>query len=226
MPEPAVIPERRPLSTRDTAWAKAVADWLGRLGASPNGISTSGMIAALVAGACLVVTAHVEPIWAAVCFVAAAVLIVLRLLANMFDGMVALSTGKTSFVGELFNEIPDRVSDAAILIGAGYAVGGRIDLGYAAACMALFLAYLRAEGKVAGAHQEYCGPMAKQQRMLVVIVASCLAAILPSAWAQEVEVTTKLGVMSWAMVTILAGGVVTVVRRLAKIVAVLQEVKR
>jgi len=41
-----------------------------------------------------------------------------------------------------------------------YAQGGQIELGWLAACIALFIAYVRAQGKAAGAHQEFCGPMA------------------------------------------------------------------
>jgi phosphatidylglycerophosphate synthase len=52
--------------------------------------------------------------------------------------MVAIEAGTASPVGELYNEVPDRVSDTATLIGAGYAVGGHPTLGYVAACLALF----------------------------------------------------------------------------------------
>ena len=45
----------------------------------------------------------------------------LRLTANMLDGMVALASCRDSKVGELYNEVPDRVSDAAVFIGVGYA---------------------------------------------------------------------------------------------------------
>ena len=80
-------------------------------------------------------------------FLAAAALIQLRLAANMFDGMVALETGRASPTGELFNEVPDRVSDAAMFIGAGYAAGGNPTLGYLAACLALFVTYVRGRGR-------------------------------------------------------------------------------
>jgi phosphatidylglycerophosphate synthase len=86
--------------------------------------------------------------------VLAAVGVQLRLLANMFDGMVAIETGRTSAVGELYNEVPDRVSDTAVLVGAGYAAGGCPVLGYVAALLAVFIAYVRAQGRVAGASQE------------------------------------------------------------------------
>src|SRR6478672_1892595 len=55
------------------------------------------------------------------CSVAGAVCVQLRLLANLLDGMVAVASNRTSKLGELFNEFPDRLSDAATLIGLGYA---------------------------------------------------------------------------------------------------------
>src|SRR5207245_4613587 len=114
-----------------------------------------------------------------VAWLAAALLIQLRLLANMLDGMVAIECRRASPVGELFNEVPDRISDVATLIGAGYAAGGDVTLGYLAACVALFTAYVRAMGKAAGANQEFGGPMAKQQRMFIVTVIAVYCAVVP-----------------------------------------------
>src|ERR1043166_10194144 len=92
-------------------------------------------------------------------WLAVAVLVQRRLTANMLDGMVALDSGRASRVGELYNEVPDRVSDAAVFIGAGFAFGGNVTLGYAAAILSIFTAYVRAAGKIAGAQNEFCGPM-------------------------------------------------------------------
>jgi phosphatidylglycerophosphate synthase len=218
MPPPAT-PERRPLATRETSWAKAIAAALGRGGASPNGISLAGMLAAVLAGVGLALTPHVTGPWPSVCFLAAALLAVIRLLANMFDGMVALATGRRTPAGELFNEVPDRVSDAAILIGAGYATGGHVELGYAAACAALFVAYVRAEGKVAGGNQEYGGPMAKPQRMAVVIAACVLASFVPQSGLID---ETRLGIVGWALLVILVGCVYTAASRLRAVAATLK----
>ena len=65
-----------------------------------------------------------------VMFLLAVAGIVVRGMGNLLDGMVAVGSGKASPFGELFNEIPDRVSDIAILIGAGYAAGGNPTLGF------------------------------------------------------------------------------------------------
>ena len=75
-------------------------------------------------------------------WLAAAVFIQLRLIANLLDGMVAVEGRKGGPTGDLWNEAPDRISDAAIFIGAGYAAGSASVLGFAAALVAVFVAYV------------------------------------------------------------------------------------
>ena len=170
------------------------------------------MFFGIAAGGLLAATSHVPPLFARVCFLLAAVMVQLRLVCNLLDGMVAVKTHRASRTGELFNEIPDRISDPATLIGAGYALGGLPWLGYIAACMALFTAYIRAVGKVAGAQQEFCGPMAKQQRMALVTVACLPAAI----W-------TTTPILTIALWIVLAGELLTVPNRLIRIAIALRK---
>src|SRR5437899_7943244 len=115
MPEPAL--DRRPLASRNTRWANALAGALARQGVSPNAISVAGLVAGILAGVAFVATAFTEAWVDRLCWVAGAVCVQLRLLANLLDGMVAVASNRTSKVGELFNEVPDRLSDAATLIG-------------------------------------------------------------------------------------------------------------
>jgi len=140
----------------------------------------------------------------------------LRLTANMFDGMVALESGRDSKVGELYNEVPDRVSDAAVFIGAGYAWGGNVALGYIATILAIFTAYVRAAGKIAGAPNEFCGPMAKQHRMLVITVACLYCMFVPRSWQVFHLGDLDIGVMTLALTVIIGGCLITVVRRLQR----------
>ena len=114
-------------------------------------------------------------------FVMAAVFIQLRLLANMLDGMVAIASGKASSVGELYNEIPDRISDTAILVAAGFAAGGEPNLGWAAAAMALFVTYIRALGKGMGVPGLFQGPMSKSHRMFTLTLTCLYLAFAPDA---------------------------------------------
>lgn len=196
------------------------AEVLARAGISPNTISLFGMCAGIAAGASLAATFLAPSPWARILFVIAAALILLRLLCNMLDGMVAVATGRASPLGELFNEIPDRISDAATLIGFGYAAGSSPRLGYLSAVVAIFVAYVRAAARVAGAPQDYRGPMAKQQRMLVVILASLFLACSPAAWQPQIA-TDGWSVPIVALLIIIAGGVITAARRLTRAATVL-----
>ena len=154
-------------------------------------------------------------------WLAGAVGIQLRLLANMLDGMVAIASGKASPMGELYNELPDRVSDVAIIIGAGYAAGGSPTLGYLAACVAVITAYVRAVGKAAGASNLFLGPMAKPHRMFTLTMASLLIFALPHKWQLDWS-ERHLGLISAALAIILLGGCITTYRRVAAIVRHLQ----
>lgn len=210
-------PDRRPINSRNHPLAIRTASRLAALGATPNGISTAGMIAGLVGGFCFWGTAATG--WETVFFLLAALCMQLRLQANMYDGMVAIQTKQASPVGELYNEVPDRVSDTAFFVGAGYAAGGIPELGYLATITALFTAYVRAEGKVAGAPQEYCGPMAKQHRMAVLTAAAVYAGLAPKGWQPNLW---GGGAISIALLVIVLLGGVTTVRRLARTVRALR----
>lgn len=194
-----------------------MAEW----GVSPNSISLAGMVAGILAGGAFAATQLLPDFWRPAFFLAAA-LIQLRLLANMLDGMVAVQTKTDSPVGELFNEIPDRVSDSFTIIGAGYALGGSAELGFVATCLAIFLAYLRAQGKVAGAHQEYCGPLAKPQRMFLLTVVALICTFAPAAWMNLETPVAGWGLVAWGLVFLIVGELITAARRLARISAALK----
>ena len=215
MNEDRYHPERRPIASRElTVWKRAAA-WLARQGVSANTISLAGMAAGLAAGAAFALSSRPE--WERWAFLAAALLMQLRLMANMLDGMVAVQTGRASLIGELFNEIPDRLSDAAILVGAGYAAGSQPELGYIAACVALFVAYVRAEGKAAGAHQEFCGPMAKSHRMFTLTAFALYCGLTPKSWQPTLPWPPAAGLLAAGLLLIAVGGVATAVRRLVRI---------
>ena len=220
MAEPAGL-DRRPIAARRLRVFQAMASWLARRGASANAISVAGMVCGLAAGAALCGTArcpeHARALWAA-----AAALVPLRLLANMLDGMVALERGIASKVGELYNEVPDRVSDSAVLVGLGYAAGGHPAWGWAAALAAMLTAYVRATGKAAGTRNEFCGPMAKQQRMFFTIVTAAFCAAAPAPWQSFTLDGRPVGVPAAVLAFITAGSLFTAARRLARIAAALR----
>ncbi|MBI5939575.1 MAG: CDP-alcohol phosphatidyltransferase family protein [Caulobacterales bacterium] len=203
---------RRPLKTRSKAWAGALAAELGRQRVSPDVISmTSVAFAAL--GAALLLTAGLEdqPVLRGLMLVMAAVCVQLRLLANMLDGMVAVEHGLGSSAGPIWNELPDRIADALVLVGAGYAAWGMgmtagSWLGLLAALLAVLTAYVRELGRGLDFPADFSGPMAKPHRMFALTVTCVLSALEP-LWRGEGQVLMLgLGVIA-------AGTAWTVVRR-------------
>ncbi len=168
--------DRRPIAARQATWAIRLADALAAGGVSANAISVWGMIAGIASGLALAGTSQSAGLLLPLAWLGGAALVGLRLLANMLDGMVAERRGICSPVGSLYNEIPDRVSDVATLLGLGYAHGSDPVLGWAAALLAVLTAYVRAQVAVSGAPQDFRGPMAKPHRMAVVIIAAVVAA--------------------------------------------------
>lgn len=195
--------ERRPLKSRQWRFSIALAAWLARRGVTPNAISLFGLAAGILGGVMLGLTVLGDVPW--LFWLLAAGFVQLRLLSNLIDGMVAVESGRRSPLGELFNEVPDRISDAATLIGLGFAAGGTPWLGFVAAILAVFVAYVRAAAKLAGAPQDYSGPMAKPHRMFVVTV-TCLASVVSPAWP----------LATIALAVIAAGSILTAARRLVR----------
>ena len=206
--------ERRPIAARELGFSQRGAQWLAAHGISPNLISVSGVVFSALAGAAFWSTNH-WPQTARLAWIAGAALVQLRLLANMWDGMVAVATGRASRLGELFNEVPDRLSDTFTLIGLGYAWGGYPMLGYLAALAAVFTAYVRAVAKVAGCPQDYCAPMAKQQRMFTVTLVAIYLGLTPAAW-QPYCAACRFGLSGWALCLIFLGTLLTAGRRLIR----------
>ncbi|MBI5864655.1 MAG: CDP-alcohol phosphatidyltransferase family protein [Planctomycetes bacterium] len=213
--------DRRPIASRNTGWARAASEWLAGRNVSANAISVAGMFSGVLSGAALAITSITWSPLDRIAWLGGALFAQLRLVGNLLDGMVAIASGKASPVGELYNEIPDRISDSAILIGLGYAAGGSPMCGWLAALAAMFTAYVRAQGKAAGAPSDFGGPMAKQQRMFVVTLGSVLCAALPSAWRPMTP--DGWGLAAGALVLIGVGSFFTAMLRLFRIAAALRQ---
>lgn len=194
------LANRRPLKSRGTGWASAITRLLLKTPVTPNQISTIGVLISLL-GAWAYVEAPRGP-WL---YLAGALAIQLRLLCNLFDGLVAVEGGRKSAYGALYNEVPDRIEDSVFLAAFGYAAG-LLWLGLTAALLAAVTAYVRALGGTLGFPQDFRGPMAKQQRMAALTIGS-VAALVEALWQGT----------HWALVVTLAiivvGAVATIARR-------------
>ncbi len=207
---------RRPLALRDLGcWT-----WLLRKfttsGITPNQVSVFGMIFGVSAGALLAVSPLLElgSMPQRILLLGSVILVILRGACNIFDGVLAVETGRASRVGLLYNEVPDRISDIGILIGAGYAIGSHPTLGWAAALGSLATAYIRVQVQLAGASPDYSGPMAKPARMAILCVSLGLLALIPLNWWPSPAGWQGFGLIGGTLALITLGTLVTTIIRL------------
>jgi phosphatidylglycerophosphate synthase len=205
---------RRPLKTRERRWPRSLARRLAAAGIRPNQVSAASVVFAAAAGAFLAFTVESTGDTCGPFFLAAAICVQLRLLCNLVDGLLAIEGGLGSPAGEIWNDLPDRIADPLILVGAGLAVRGLpggLTLGWVAALLALLTAYVRVLGGSVGLPQSFSGLMAKPHRMFAVTV-GCVGSAVESA----------LGRPPWilylALVVVVIGSAATAVRRTVKIV--------
>ena len=196
--------ERRPIASRNSKLAAQVAKALAERGVSPNHISQGSMVFAALAGLAFWLSGMTDGVVYVLCLLAAALGCQFRLLCNLFDGMVAVEGGRGAPDGPFWNEAPDRLADALVLVGLGLGTG-QPGLGWAAAAFAIGTAYLRELGSAQGLAADFRGPMAKPQRMAVATVAAILAIFVP-----EVLGWSVLSLALWAIVL---GSAITILRR-------------
>jgi phosphatidylglycerophosphate synthase len=208
-------PARRPLKSREKGWAKGLAGLLLHWRVSPNSISIASVFFAAGAGAALYFSGQSLSTRRALLLLLAAAGIQLRLLCNLMDGMVAVEGGLQTKAGEVYNDLPDRVADAIIFVGAGYAARGLpydLALGWSAALLAVFTAYVRLLGGAVGLKQSFIGPMAKPHRMATLTVACLLSTV-------ETRFLRTGSILWFALIVIDLGCVLTIFRRTGRIVA-------
>ena len=192
---------RRPLTSRNSAWAARLASWAVEKGITPNQISQASMAFAALGFALYALSPHGPGIVQFLCLILAAATLQARLVCNLIDGMVAIEGGKGAKDGPFWNEAPDRVSDLLFFTGAGIAAG-HPALGALAAALAIATAYLRELGRAEGFPPDFSGPLAKPQRMAVLTAGTGLASLYASEWT--------LTVTLWIIVI---GTGITVLRR-------------
>ncbi len=213
---------RREIPQRTTGWAQSVARRAQALGLTPNGVSIASMVVAAIGCAAFVAVGAADSAGAGAARVGwllvAAAMPPLRLLCNMLDGMLAVEGGLQSPTGDLYNELPDRVSDVLFLAGAGYAaaaVPGSSTVGWLVATLALLTAYVRSLGAAQGLANHFEGPMSKPRRMWVLVAGALLSLAEPFT-------TTRFGlppgtILVAALAVIGVGSLVTIIVRLSLI---------
>jgi len=185
-----------------------------RLGISADAVSYSSIAAAALAALCLWQAG--EHPWL---LIPAAGFCYLRLWLNMLDGMVALASGKASRRGEILNDLPDRVSDVLIFVGAAHSGLCHVLTGYWVAIFALLTAYVGTFGQAVGASRQFGGIMSKPWRMVALHVGSWI--LLADLWGPRWTESWTLSILDYTHLAIIAGCVQTIGVRLRRILQTL-----
>ena len=135
----------------------------------------------------------------------------------MLDGMVAIAGGKASIRGEILNDLPDRLSDVIIFVGAAESGWMNPRIGYLTAIACVLTAYAGLFGQALGDSRQFGGLMSKPWRMLVLGLGSWSAFLLNlPAWRLR-----PLQVLDWTCLLILIGCAQTIAVRLKRIMRAL-----
>ena len=203
---------RRPIANVFRQTAGSATRFCVRHGIHPDAISYLSIVAALIAAICFW-KSEATP-WL---LIIAPLFCYLRLWFNMLDGMVALAAGKASRRGEILNDLPDRVSDIVIFVGVAHSGWMNPLIGYWAAILAVLTSYVGLFGQALGVQRQFGGVMSKPWRMVALHIGAWLTFLLaPKPFA-------SFTILDWTCLMVIAGCIETIVVRLKRITAALQD---
>jgi len=207
---------RRPIANAFRLTARGATNFCLRAGIHPDTISYLSIVAAAAAASCFWQSAH-HPLL----LIIAPLLCYLRLWCNMLDGMVAIAAHQASWRGEVLNDLPDRISDVLIFVGAAHSGWMNPLLGYWVAILSLGTAYVGMFGQAVGVQREFSGLMSKPRRMVVLHLGAWLTYAL-FQWNNGDPYIAMLHALDWACLIVIVGCIQTCVQRLARMLRALR----
>lgn len=203
---------RRPIAAVFRRTGDAATQFCVRHAIHPDAISYLSILAALIAAICFCKSGQrrwlliIAPLF---CYV--------RLWFNMLDGLVAFAAGKASRRGEILNDLPDRISDVVIFVGVAHSGSMNPLIGYWTAIFAVLTSYVGLFGQALGVQRQFGGIMSKPWRMVALSIGAWVTFFLAP------QSSATFTVLDWTCLVIMAGCVETIVVRLKRITAALQD---
>lgn len=205
---------RRPVGSRKVGAFRNLSAFLVKIGIHPNHISIFSTVMATFGALSILLASRSDTPTSYIWILMSLVGVQGRLVCNLVDGLMAIEGGMKTSTGELYNDLPDRLSDTFLILAAGFAaepfVPYALELAIAAAFFAMMTAYIRILGVSIGTPHFFTGPMAKQHRMFVLNLG-----ILGSAF--EISHGEFGGFLVASLWMIAIGSLVTCFRRLRNV---------
>ncbi|OPY28995.1 MAG: Bifunctional IPC transferase and DIPP synthase [Methanocella sp. PtaU1.Bin125] len=120
-------------------------------------------------------------------------------LLDGLDGALARKTGTASKYGDFLDHVIDRYAD--VFIVCGIFLGGylRADLGTLVITGVLLASYLGTQAQAVGVGRIYGGIMGRADRMVVLMLATCVTIVYPAAIGID---DFRFPVLGWALLLI------------------------
>jgi CDP-diacylglycerol--glycerol-3-phosphate 3-phosphatidyltransferase len=151
---------------------------LARAGVSPDAVTLAAVPVGIVAGGCLLLSPAVPALLLAIPLLA-----LVRLVLNLLDGALARQTGRTHALGELYNELGDRLADIAFLAPVAFLPGANQPLVLLGVLGAVLASFAGLAPRAAGGDRIYRGILSKPGRMALLSVFAVAALVAgPAAW--------------------------------------------
>lgn len=173
---------------------------------SANTISMTALVFAAMAG-----VAYSFSFQSPLVLAAALLLVLLNGLFDGLDGALARKNGTASKYGDFLDHVIDRYAD--VFMVCGIFLGGylRPDLGAFVIVGILLASYLGTQAQAVGIGRVYGGIMGRADRMVIIIVATCIQLVYPTeVGAYGIQFT----VLGWALLIIGALSHVTAFQRI------------
>lgn len=145
-------------------------DRLARAGVTPDQVTLAAVPVAVLAGACLLVSASLP-----VLLLAIPPLVAARLVLNLVDGNMARRTGMIHPRGELYNELGDRLADVAFLAPVAFLPGASPQVVLLGVLGGVMASYVGITARAAGGERIYRGILSKPGRMALLVACSLWA---------------------------------------------------
>ncbi len=164
---------------------------LVRIGATPNGLTTFGVLATFVGAGIVVGGRHL--LGALVLAVATA--------ADALDGTVARLRGRVTRWGSFYDSVSDRVSDVVLFGAAMWLVRASVVLfvvALVALGAALLTSYIRAKAESLG-WEATVGLLERPERVVILIVGIGLGLVPLALWVLAVGGSVTVAQRLWAV---------------------------
>jgi phosphatidylglycerophosphate synthase len=168
---------------------------------NPNTITWASIPFAVGAGLCFIKSDWLWTLWVA------PICILLKIVCNFLDGMVARARNMCSSRGEALQEAVDRIADTAILFGLSCSPFGQLALGLAAIPVVLMSSYLGILHKAVGGERIFAGVMGKGDRLTLIMIVS----IIQFFWRGEIF---NMHALALLLLVIIIGSLITIAQRI------------